>query len=152
MSDDGSPRRRLASILAGLVFLAAAQVSAPAWAVECWQGYGYRVDPQTRTYTSEELLLVTKGPATWRVGAPVELYQLDRATGAIATDMTPLTVVPASARIYYRGRGNYVGGRGAILGSEDELVFGLSHVAPSVAALEALDKYNRWACGLGKTR
>ena len=152
MPDDGSPRRRLASILAGLVFLAAAQVSAPAWAVECWQGFGYRVDPQTRTYKSKELLLVTKGPATWRVGVPVELHQLDRATGVIATDMTPLTVVPASARTYYRGKSNYVDGRGAIVGSEDELVFGLSHVAPSVAALEALDDYNRWACGLGKTR
>ncbi len=152
MSGNESPRRRLAWVLAGLAFLAAAQVSAPAWAVECWQGFGYRVDPQTRTYKSEELLLVTKGPATWRVGVPVELHQLDRATGAIATDMAPLTVVPASTRIYYRGRGNYVDGRGAIVGSEDELVFGLSHVAPSVAALEALDDYNRWACGLGKTR
>ena len=97
-------------------------------------------------------MLVTKGPATWRVGVPVELHQLDRATGAIATDVTPLTVVPASARTYYRGKSNYVDGRGAILGSEDDLVFGLSHVAPSAAALEALDDYNRWACGLGKTR
>jgi len=107
----------LASILGGLVFLAAAQVSAAAWAVECWQGFGYRVDPQTRTYKSEELLLVTKGPATWRVGVPVELHQLDRATGAIATDTAPLTVILASARIRYRGRGNYVAGRGAIVGS-----------------------------------
>ncbi len=152
MSDDRSPRRRLGSILAGFVFLVAAQVSAPAWAVECWQGFGYRVDPQTRTYKSDELLLVTKGPATWRVGVPVELHQLDRATGVIATDMTPLTVVPTGVWTQYRGRANYVDGRGAIVGSEDELVFGLSHVAPPVAALEALDDYNRWACGLGKTR
>lgn len=146
------PRSRLATMLAGLVFLAAAQVSAPAWAVECWQGFGYRVDPQTRTYKSDELLLVTKGPATWRVGVPVELHQLDRATGIIATDMTPLTVVPAGVRTRYRGRANYVDGRGAIVGSEDELVFGLSHVAPPVAALEGLDDFNRWACGLGKTQ
>ena len=152
MSNHRSSRKRLAPILAGLVFLAAVQASATAWAVECWQGYGYRVDPQTRTYKSEELLLVTKGPATWRVGVPVELHRLDRATGAIATGMAPLTVIPASARVRYRGRGNYVDGRGAIVGSDDDLVFGLSHVAPSVAALEALEDYNRWACGLGKTR
>ncbi len=98
MSDDGPPRRRLAPILAGLVFLAAAQVSTAAWAVECWQGFGYRVDPQTRTYKSEELLLVTQGPAIWRVGVPVELHQVDRASGTIDTAAAPLTVVPAGVR------------------------------------------------------
>ncbi len=150
------PRARLVPWLAGLIVLVVAQVWAPAWApawaVECWRGWGYRVDPGTRTYKSEELLLVTKGPATWRTGVPVELHRLDRASGAIDAAAAPLTVIPAGARTYYRGRANYVDGRGAIVGSGDELVFGLSHVAPPVAALEALDDYNRWACGLGKTR
>ncbi len=115
------PQARLVPWLAGLIVLVAAQVWAPAWAVECWRGWGYRVDPGTRAYKSEELLLVTKGPATWRTGVSVELHRLDRASGAI-------------------------------VGSGDELVFGLSHVAPPVAALETLEDYNRWACGLGKTR
>ncbi len=146
------PRARLALSLAGLIVLVVAQVWAPAWAVECWRGWGYHVDPGTRTYKSEELLLVTKGPATWRTGVPVELHRLDRASGAIDAAAAALTVVPAGVRTYYRGRANYVDGRGAIIGSGDELVFGLSHVAPPVAALEALDDFNRWACGLGKTR
>jgi hypothetical protein len=143
------------SKLAGLAFLAAAQIivpaSAPAWAVECWRGWGYRVDPGTRTYTSEELLLVTKGAAVWQAGVPVELHRLNRATGAIDATVPALTVVPVGARTYYRGRANYVDGRGAIVGSGDELVFGLSHIAPPTAALERLRDYNRWACGLANT-
>ncbi len=154
--DSNQPRSALAPWLAGLIVLVVAQVWAsawaPAWAVECWRGWGYRVDPGTRTYKSEELLLVTKGPTTWRTGVPVELHRLDRASGAIDAAAAPLTVVPAGARTYYRGRANYVDGRGAIVGSGDELVFGLSHVAPPVAALETLEDYHRWACGLGKTR
>jgi hypothetical protein len=124
------------------------RVTAPAWAVECWQGWGYRVDPITRTYKSEELLLVTKGPAVWQSGVPVKLYRLDRATGAIDAAVPPLTVVPAGVRIYYRGRANYVDGRGTIVGSDDELVFGFSHISPPTAQLERMFEYNRWACGL----
>ncbi len=146
------PRPTLAPWLAGLIVLVVTQFSAPAWAVECWRGWGYRVDPGTRAYKSEEILLVTKGPTTWRTGVPVELHRLDRASGAIDAAAAPLTVVPASARTYYRGRANYVDGRGVIVGSRDDLVFGLSHVAPPVAALEALEDFNRWACGLGKTQ
>ena len=150
------PRTWLASRLAGLVFLTTALIVvpawAPAWAVECWRGWGYRVDPATRTYKSEEILLVTKGAADWRAGVPVELHRLDRASGAIDAGAPTLTVVPAGARVSYRGRANYVDGRGAIVGSGDELVFGLSYIAPPTAALDALVEFNRWACGLAKPR
>ena len=94
------PRARPAPWLAGLIVLVVAQVWAPAWAVECWRGWGYRVDPGTRTYKSEELLLVTKGPAIWRTGVPVELHRLDRASGTIDAAAAPLTVVPTGARTY----------------------------------------------------
>ncbi len=116
--------------------------------VECWRGWGYRVDKQTRTYKSEELLLVTKGPADWRPGQRVVLYRHDRATGQIIPSEPPITIVPLNTRSYYRNNLNYVDGEGEIVGSEDNLVFGLSHVPLPTAAIEDLHKYNVWACGL----
>jgi len=116
--------------------------------VECWRGWGYRVDKQTRTYKSEELLLVTKGAAGWQPGQEVTLYVLDRASGQIAPEAPPIAVVPLNPRSYYRKNLNYVDGEGPIVGSEDNLVFGLSHVPKPTAAIEDLHKYNVWACGL----
>ena len=116
--------------------------------VECWRGWGYLSDPDTRAYASEELLLVTRGGADWRPGLPVELYQFDRATGAIVADRPVMTVIPTNPRLYYRGRTNYVDGRATVLGMEQELVFGLSHIAPAAGGLEAMREFNRWACGL----
>lgn len=137
--------------LAGLALLAALAVSAPARGaetVECWRGWGYLSDPDTQAYASGELLLVTRGAADWRAGLPVALYQLDRATGAIVAGQPAMTVIPANPRVYYRGRTNYVDGRATVLGREQELVFGLSHIAPAAGGLEAMNDYNRWACGL----
>ena len=116
--------------------------------VECWQGWGYLSDPDTQAYASGEMLLVTRGAADWRAGLPVALYQLDRATGTIMADRPAMTVIPINPRLYYRGRANYVSGRATILGMEQKLVFGLSHIAPPAGGLEAMNEYNRWACGL----
>jgi len=128
--------------------IAPAEQAAAAEPVECWRGWGYRIDPQTRTYKSEELLLVTKGPAGWQPGQEVALYLLDRASGQIDPKAPPITVVPFNPRSYYRNNLNYVDGEGQIVGSEDNLVFGLSHVPKPTAAIEKLYKYNVWACGL----
>ena len=148
------PRHRTAARFAGGLLAAALVMlsAAPAGsfeAVECWRGWGYLSDPETRTYSSGEMLLVTRGAVDWRAGLPVDLYLLDRASGAIAADRPPMTVIPSNPRTYYRGRANYVDGRAVILGAAEELVFGLSHVAPPAAALEAMSDFNRWACGLG---
>lgn len=116
--------------------------------VECWRGWGYRVDKQTRTYKSEELLLVTKGPVDWRPGQQVVLYTHDRASGQIIPAVPPVTITLLSARSYYRDNLNYVDGEGQIVGGEDNLVFGLSHVPLPTAAIEKLHEYNIWACGL----
>jgi hypothetical protein len=116
--------------------------------VECWRGWGYLSDPDTRAYVSGELLLVTRGAADWRAGVPVALFELDRATGAISAERPAMTVIPSSPRLYYRGRTNYVDGRATILGMGQILVFGLSHIAPPAGGLEAMRDYNRWACGL----
>jgi len=48
--------------------------------VECWRGWGYRLDSRSGTYLSGELLLVTLGAPRWAPGNPVVLYQLDHAT------------------------------------------------------------------------
>lgn len=136
--------------LVGCALLAvlAAAPARGAGLVECWRGWGYLSDPETRAYASGELLLVTRGAADWRAGLPVKLYQLDRATGTIAAGQAALTVIPANPRVYYRSRTNYVDGRATVLGMEQELVFGLSHIAPAAGGLPAMNDYNRWACGL----
>ncbi len=116
--------------------------------VECWRGWGYLSDPDTKAYASGEMLLVTRGAAEWRAGLPVVLYHLDRGTSTIQAGRPAMTVIPTRPRLYYRGRSNYVDGRATILGMEQELVFGLSHVAPPAGGLEAMLDFNRWACGL----
>jgi hypothetical protein len=138
---------------AGLALLAliAASPAAPAGGVEtveCWRGWGYLSDPVTRAYASGEMLLVTRGAADWRAGLPVVLYHLDRTTGSIAAGRPAMTVIPTNPRLYYRGRSNYVDGRATVLDMEQELVFGLSHIAPPAGGLEAMLDFNRWACGL----
>ena len=125
--------------------------TAAAEAVECWRGWGYRVDPQTRTYKSEELLLVTKGAVVWEPGREVALHPLDRTSGRIVPGAPPLAIRPGNLRSYYRDNLNYVDGEGAIAGTGDHLVFGLSHVPPPPAAIEKMRQYNIWACGLEGT-
>lgn len=140
---------RLRWSLIAAVLLAGAHTPWPAAAVECWRGWGYWVDGRTRAYKSEEMLLVTRGPAHWAPGHAVALYVLDRASGRIAAQRAPITVVPLEARAYYRAPLNYVDGLAEVQGSDDRLVFGLSHVAPPAAPLPRLEDYNAWACGLG---
>ena len=93
--------------IAGLL---AAAIPRPAAAVECWQGWGYWVDAQTRAYKSQELLLVTDGPAGWAAGNSVILRVLDRATGRIDGSKAPIVAFPLKSRVYYRGNANYVDG------------------------------------------
>lgn len=144
----GSRARALGIALLAFATLAAAPPASSAEMIECWRGWGYLSDPDTQAYASEELLLVTRGAADWRAGLPAVLYRLDRASGTISADHPAMTVIPANPRVYYRGRTNYVDGRATILGREQDLVFGLSHIAPPAGGLEAMNDYNRWACGL----
>jgi hypothetical protein len=144
----GSRARALGIALLAFATLATAPPTSGAEMIECWRGWGYLSDPDTQAYASEELLLVTRGAADWRAGLPVVLYRLDRASGTISADRPAMTVIPANPRVYYRGRTNYVDGRATILGREQDLVFGLSHIAPPAGGLEAMNDYNRWACGL----
>lgn len=132
---------------AAIVFALVATVPVEARAVECWRGWGYWTDGQTRAYKSKELLLVTDGSAEWAAGRSVTLYQLDRRTGAIRRDLAPVRVRPDQPRVYYRGGSNYVDGEGAVEGSSDRLVFGLHHIAPPTRGLTRMEDYVVWACG-----
>ena len=132
--------------IAGLLAVA---IPRPAAAVECWQGWGYWVDAQTRAYTSHEMLLVTDGPAGWAVGNSVTLRVLDRATGRIDDSKAPIVAVPLESRVYYRGSANYVDGLADVRGATDRIVFGLSQIVPLVPTLPAMEAYTAWACGLG---
>lgn len=135
-------------VVAAALLLAAGLWPAAAGAVECWRGWGYWVDGRTRAYKSEELLLVTRGPADWAPGRPVRLYLLDRASGRIAAEQAPIVAVPLDPRSYYRGNLNYVDAIADVEGAADRLVFGLSHIPAPTAPIEKLYDYNRWACGL----
>jgi len=137
------------AILQALLWGPAASHAAP---MECWRGWGYRLDPQSGTYVSGELLLVTQGAPRWAPGNPVVLYELDRASGRIRGDTAPMTVIPVAPRSYHRGNLDYVDGRGPLAGSDHDLVFGLSHIGPPSAAIEALEDYTAWACGRGGAR
>lgn len=145
-------RATMPLFLLAFVLVLSLDQAGPGWAastpVECWRGWGYRVDPQTRTYTSPEILLTTKGAAIWQPGHEVTLYIMDRASGRIDAQTAPIVVAPFNPRLYYRDNLNYVDGEGEITGSGENLVFGLSHVPKPSADIEKMHQYNRWACGL----
>ena len=134
--------RILAAVLVAIAW------SGAATAAECWQGWGYWVDAQTRAYKSEEMLLVTAGAADWVPGRAVTLRVLDRATGRIDPNVPPLSARPLDPRAYSRGSTTYVDGLADVDGRQDRLVFGLSHVAPPSAPIPELEKFTAWACGL----
>ena len=149
-------RRRLTIVLASAfvtvaaaVAVAQAQTAPGGTATECWRGWGYILDGQSRAYKSNEMILVTLGPTLWEAGRPVELFLLDRASGHIS-ELPPIRVIPENPRLYYRGRLNYVDTVAAIQDSGDFMTLGLSHIEPAAPGVPAKEGYNRWACGLGE--
>ncbi len=135
---------RSAAALA-LAFVCAGRSAA---AVECWTGWGYFVEPGTHVYKSERFLISTAGAVVWRPGQTVALYILDEATGAIRQDLEPISVIPRNPRFSRQEGLPYVNGLAAVVGAPDDLAFGLSHIRPSVAGIERLDRFFRRACGL----
>src|SRR3546814_4045268 len=89
-------------------------------------------------YKSQEMLLVTIGTTVWEAGRPVELFLLDRASGLIS-EMPSFTIVPEVPRLFYRGRLNYVDTKAGIVGSEDRIVIGLSHIEPAKPGVPATE-------------
>lgn len=136
-------------LIGGAETPASAQALSAGQKTECWRGWGYILDGQSRAYKSEEMLVVTLGPTLWQAGTPVELFLLDRASGHMS-ELPPIKVIPENPRMYYRGRLNYVDTLAAIDGSADLMTLGLSHIEPAAPGIPAKEDYNRWACGFGE--
>ena len=117
-------------------------------ATECWSGWGYWVEPGTRAYKSNRILLVTKGSAVWMYGQPVTFYRLDEAKGGIVPDEPPLKAFLGSLHFSQKQRLQHVTGLASVEGKSDHLAFGMSHIVQLVKGIEKLDSFYRWACGL----
>ena len=137
---------------AGLIAALLVCLVRPAAAVECWTGWGYWVDPATRQYKSERLLLATRGPADWLAGRPITLYLLDADEGGFVADQPPLLVTPAAPRFARHQRLSTVTALASVAGHADWLTFGLSHIKQTAFGLPRLDQFYRWACGLSPER
>ncbi len=121
----------------------------PASAAECWQGWGYLVEPKTLAFKSEQSLYVTDGPVEWDQKHWISLYPVDSKTGRRIRNAQPVLIRPS--RPFQKGAGNW----GSIIedvaevnGSRWSMMLRLSHVAPSEHSRTLNDEFSRWACGL----
>lgn len=142
----------MSSAIALLFALLSALLSVPAAAgVECWSGWGYRVEPGTLAFQGPRLLLVTPGPADWRKGEPVTLLRLDPRTGRIDHAAGEIRIRPRHPRFFTTREGN----RGmddvaAIIGEELYLMLGMTRIGPAVSDTPKQEAFLRWACGRGE--
>ena len=134
----------------GTVALAATcLLAAPAaMAAECWQGWGYLVEPKSLAFKSTQSLYVTEGKVDWKRKKWIKLYPVDPNTGRRLKDATPVFVRPTNP--IHKGSG----GLGAIVedvadvkGSKWSMMLRLSHIAPSPHAKTLNDSFSQWACG-----
>ena len=89
------PRTRIFRGCAGWALaLTLCASAAPAWAYECWQGWGYLVDPQTNAYKSGQSLYVTDGSVNWTERRWVRLFRIDPASGLRVKDGKPIHIRP----------------------------------------------------------
>ena len=143
--DRKSMRRLLWAI--GLLFSLIAPLDA--WPAECWQGWGYFVEPKTMAFKSQQTLYVTDGPVNWDRNEWIKLYPIDPNTGRRDKKREPVVVRPNRPAKQGGGDwGNVVDDVAEVLGSKWSMLLRLSHVAPSQHSLTLNDQYSRWACGL----
>lgn len=140
-----SMRRLLGGI--GLIFSLMAPLDA--WSAECWQGWGYFVEPKSMAYKSQQTLYVTNGPVNWDRKEWFKLYPIDPNTGRRDKKRKPVTVRPNRPAKQGGGEwGNTIDDVVDVLGSKWSMLLRLSHVKPSQHSLTLNDQYSRWACGL----
>lgn len=135
--------------LAMTVLVAGAAFAADARSAECWQGWGYLVEPKSLAFKSGQTLYVTDGPVDWDSRAWIKLFPVDPKTGR--RDKTRPHVVVRPNRPSQQGGGewgNVVDDVADVLGSKWSMLLRLSHIAPSQHSLTLNDEYSRWACGL----
>lgn len=131
-------------VLVGLVHIP------PASAKECWQGWGYLVEPRSMAYKSGQELYVTDGPVDWSDRNWVRLYRIDPSTGRRVTEGKSIHIRPSQP--VQKGSRNWadiVEDVVDVQGSDLAMLLRLTHVAPSPNAQTLNDSFSRWACGLG---
>ena len=120
-----------------------------AWGAECWQGWGYFVEPKSLAFKSGQTLYVTDGPMNWDRHEWVKLYPIDPNTGRRDKKRPPVLVRPNQPSTQGGGQwGDVVDDVAEVLGSKWSMLLRLSHVAPSQHSMTLNDEYSRWACGL----
>jgi hypothetical protein len=135
--------------LSCLVLLCSLLGPAKAWAVECWQGWGYLVEPESLAFKSPQTLYVTNGPINWGSKEWFKLYPIDPATGRRDSKRKPVVVRPNRPSKQGGGSwGNVVDDVADVLGSKWSMLLRLSQVKASQHSLTHNDQYSRWACGL----
>ncbi|RDD61669.1 hypothetical protein [Ferruginivarius sediminum] len=133
---------------AGLLCLLLLWALPAAAGVECWSGWGYRVAPGTLAFRGERMLLVTPGPADWRVGEEVTLLPLDPESGRIDPNAATIHVRPRRPRFFSTREGNRAMDDVAdIVGEDSHLMLGMTRVGPAVSGTPRQEAFLRWACG-----
>ena len=142
-------RSLIRGFLGGIGLLFGLIAPADAWSAECWQGWGYFVEPKSMAFKSQQTLYVTDGPIDWERNEWVKLYPIDPNTGRRDKRREPVTVRPTRPAKQGGGEwGNVVDDVADVLGSKWSMLLRLSHVTPSQHSVTLNDKYSRWACGL----
>lgn len=122
----------------------------PASALECWQGWGYLVDPNSAAYKSGQTLYVTDGAVNWGEQRWVRLYEIDPSTGRRVTAGKSIHIRPRQpVKKGSRNWAKIVEDVVDVRESEWAMLVRLTHVAPSPNARTLNDSFTRWACGLG---
>lgn len=137
-------------VLLLLVMLLGALSASPARAVECWQGWGYLVEPRSMAFKSGQSLYVTEGAVNWSNPSWVRLYRVDPSTGLRLTKEKPINIRPRKP--VQKGSRNWAKIMEDVVevrGSELDMLLRLTHVTPSPNARTLNDGFTRWACGLG---
>lgn len=141
------PLRRL---VAAAAFPLALMFPGTVGAVECWQGWGYFVEPGSLAFKSSQTLYVTDGPVDWDGHDWIRLYPIDPDTGLRDSKRKPVLVRPKQPSRQGGGVwGTVVDDVAEVLGSDLSMLLRLSHIKSSEHAATRNDRYSRWACGLG---
>lgn len=142
-------RSALRPALATAALLLAALTCGGARGAECWQGWGYFVEPKTLAFKSGQTLYVTNGAVDWDSRAWIKLVPIDPVTGRRDEKRQPVLVRPNRPSRQGGGQwGDVVDDVADVLGSKWSMLLRMSHIAPSPHALTLNDEFSRWACGL----
>ena len=135
--------------LGAVVVLTAMLLPNAAAGAECWQGWGYFVEPKTLAFKSGQTLYVTAGPMSWNRREWVKLHPIDPKTGLRDPKRQPVLVRPSKPSTQGGGQwGDVVEDVADVRGSEWSMLLRLTHIKPSPHSMTLNDAFSRWACGL----